>query len=133
MKKKFYFVQPNTLLGNSVYYPYAVGVLASYALQFEDISSAFELSGIIFKEDSTEDVMNAVTDPYIVGFSNYFWNYQYNLEKARNIKERYPDCIIIFGGHQISRESDYLEKYPFIECGIISGAQKISDYYIVIE
>lgn len=115
MKKKFYFVQPNTLLGNSVYYPYAVGVLASYALQFEDISSAFELSGIIFKEDSTEDVMNAVTDPYIVGFSNYFWNYQYNLEQARNIKERYPDCIIIFGGHQISRESDYLEKYPFID------------------
>ncbi len=115
MKKKIYFIQPNTLLGNSVYYPYAVGVLAAYALQFDDISENYELGGIIFKEDSAEDVLASIKDPYIVGFSNYFWNYQYNLEKAKAIKEKYPDCIIVFGGHQISRNSDYLEKYPFID------------------
>ena len=31
------------------------------------------------------------------------------------IKEKYPECKIIFGGHQVSRESDFLEKYPFID------------------
>ncbi len=115
MKKKMYFVQPNTMLGNSIYYPYAVGVISSYALQFDDINSVYELSGIIFKEDSTEEVLTAVKDPYIIGFSNYFWNYQYNLKQAKIIKEKYPDCIIVFGGHQISRNSDYLTKYPFID------------------
>ncbi len=115
MKKKIYFVQPNTMLGNSIYYPYAVGVLSAYALQFDDIKNTYELSGIIFKEDSTEEVMSAIKNPYIIGFSNYFWNYQYNLEQAKNIKEKYPECIIIFGGHQISRTSDYLTKYPFID------------------
>ena len=115
MKKNIYFIQPNTLLGNSIYYPYAVGVLSSYALQFEDINSEYELAGIIFKEDSSEDVMSAIKDPSIVGFSNYFWNYNYNLEQAKNIKEKYPECIIIFGGHQVSRESDFLQKYPFID------------------
>lgn len=115
MKKKIYFIQPNTLLGNSIYFPYAAGVLTSYAMQFEDIKNDYELSGIIFKEDSIEDVLAVLKDPCIVGFSNYFWNYQYNLEKAKIIKEIYPDCVIIFGGHQISRASDYLEKYPFID------------------
>ena len=115
MKKNIYFIQPNTLLGNSVYFPYAVGVLSSYALQFEDISSKYTLAGIIFKEDSTEQVMSAICDPDIVGFSNYFWNYEYNLEQAKNIKEKYPECKIIFGGHQVSRESDFLQKYPFID------------------
>ncbi len=115
MKKNIYFIQPNTLLGNSVYFPYAVGVLASYALQFEDISSKYELAGIIFKEDTTEEVMAAIDNPAIVGFSNYFWNYSYNLEQAKNIKEKYPDCVIIFGGHQVSRDSDFLNKYPFID------------------
>ena len=115
MKKNIYFIQPNTLLGNSIYYPYAVGVLSSYALQFEDINSEYELAGIIFKEDPTEDVMNAISNPFLVGFSNYFWNYNYNLEQAKNIKEKYPECKIIFGGHQVSRESDFLEKYPFID------------------
>ena len=115
MKKNIYFIQPNTLLGNSIYFPYAVGVLTSYAMQFEDINSQYELAGIIFKEDSTEDVMNSIRDPFIVGFSNYFWNYNYNLEQAKNIKEKYPDCTIIFGGHQVSRDSDFLHKYPFID------------------
>ncbi len=115
MKKNIYFIQPNTLLGNSIYYPYAVGVLSSYAMQYEDINSQYELAGIIFKEDSEEDVMNAVKDPFIVGFSNYFWNYNYNLQQAKSIKEKYPECTIIFGGHQVSRESDFLEKYSFID------------------
>lgn len=115
MKKNIYFIQPNTLLGNSIYYPYAVGVLSSYALQFEDISSKYELAGIIFKEDSAAEVMSAINDPAIVGFSNYFWNYEYNLQQAENIKEKYPECKIIFGGHQVARDSDFLQKYSFID------------------
>ncbi|MBR3588059.1 MAG: cobalamin-dependent protein [Clostridia bacterium] len=115
MKKKFYFIQPNTLLGNSIYFPYAVGVLSSYALQFEDVSEKYELAGIIFKEDTEKEVMSSIIDPEIVGFSNYFWNYEYNLEQAKNIKEKYPECVIIFGGHQVSRDSDFLLKYPFID------------------
>lgn len=115
MKKKIYFIQPNTLLGNSIYFPYAVGVLSAHVMQFEDISSKYELAGIIFKEDSSEDVISAIQEPSVVGFSNYFWNYQYNLEQAKNLKAKYPDCTIIFGGHQISRDSSYLEDYPFID------------------
>lgn len=114
-KKKIYFVQPNTLLGNSVYFPYAVGVLASYALQFEDIAAEYELAGIVFKEDSREEVMNCIDEPFIVGFSNYFWNYKYNLDIAKMLKERYPECTILFGGHQIPRNTGFLEDYPFID------------------
>ena len=115
MKKKIYFIQPNTMLGNSVYFPYAVGVLTAHVMQFEDISSKYELAGIIFKEDPAQDVMNVIKEPSVVGFSNYFWNYKYNLEQAKNIKEKYPGCKIIFGGHQISRKSSYLEEYDFID------------------
>ncbi len=114
-KKKIYFVQPNTMLGNSIYFPYAVGVLASYALQFEDINQSYELAGIIFKEDSQEQVFDCVKDPFVVGFSNYFWNYKYNLDTAKAIKERYPECTIVFGGHQVPRNTEFLEKYPFID------------------
>lgn len=115
MKKKLYFVQPNTLLGNSIYYPYAVGVLASYAFEQEEICNNYELAGIIFKEEPVETVLDLIVEPFIVGFSNYFWNYEYNLEIARAIKGKYPVCKILFGGHQITKDSDYLEKYPFLD------------------
>ena len=114
-KKNLYFVQPNTLLGNSIYFTYAEGVLASYALQFEDINQSYELAGIIFKEDSEKEVFDCVKDPFVVGFSNYFWNYKYNLDTAKAIKERYPECTIVFGGHQVPRNTEFLEKYPFID------------------
>ena len=115
MKKKIYFVQPNTMLGNSIYYPYAVGVLAAYALQFPEIENAYALSGIIFKEDPVDEVTAQLDAPFLVGFSNYFWNYEYNLSLAEKIKKKYPDCVILFGGHQIPRNTAYLEKYDFID------------------
>ena len=115
MKRKFYFIQPNTMLGNSVYFPYAAGVLSSYALQFDDINSSYELAGIVFKEDAAEDVMDKISEPFLVGFSNYFWNYKYNLKMAELIKEKYPECITVFGGHQIPRNTEYLEKYSCID------------------
>lgn len=115
MKKNIYFVQPNSMLGNSVYYPYAVGVIASYAFQYEDIKNGYELGGIVFKEDAAEDVMKHLESPYLVAFSNYFWNYKYNLALAEEIKKEYPDCIIIFGGHQVSKDTVWLEKHKFID------------------
>lgn len=114
-KKRLYFVQPNTLLGNSIYFPYAVGVLASYAFQFDDIKKSYDLAGIFFKEDPDEEVFSCIKDPFVVGFSNYFWNYKYNLDIAEKIKKRYPECVIIFGGHQIPRNTEWLKKYPFID------------------
>lgn len=115
MKKNIYFVQPNSMLGNSIYFPYAVGVIASYAFQYEDIQNEYELGGIVFKEDSDEDVFKHLEKPYMVVFSNYFWNYKYNLSLAEKIKKEYPECIIVFGGHQVSRDTQWLEKYNFID------------------
>lgn len=114
-KKKIYFIQPNTLLGNSIYFPYAVGVLSSYVMQFEDIDASHEIAGIFFKEDPEEDVLGCISNPFLVGFSNYFWNYNYNLKIAEAIKKLYPECIILFGGHQIARNTEFLEKYSFID------------------
>ena len=103
------------MLGNSVYFPYAVGVIASYLFQFEDIKDEYILGGIVFKEDNFEDVLKHLESPYMVAFSNYFWNYKYNLALAQEIKQRFPECIIVFGGHQVSKDTEWLENHSFID------------------
>jgi radical SAM superfamily enzyme YgiQ (UPF0313 family) len=122
-KKNIYFVQPNSILGNSVYFPYAVGVIASYAFQFDSISDNYNIGGIIFKEDEFDDVIKHIDSPFVVAFSNYFWNYKYNLGLAKLIKSLYPECIIIFGGHQIPRDTSWLENNPFIDILIFSEGE----------
>ena len=36
-------------------------------------------------------------------------------EIAEKVKKAYPDCVIIFGGHNVPPDNSFLEKYPFID------------------
>lgn len=101
-------VQPNSQYGNSVYFPYAAGSLIAYAFSDERIRSEYSFKSFIYKKTDIDNVLESLEEPYAVGFSCYVWNYEYNKVLAEKIKEKYPDCKIIFGGHQVNRESDIL-------------------------
>ncbi len=117
--KNIYMVQAsNTYTGNSfkaAYLPYAVGLLVAYAFRDEKIKSEYEFRRFIFTREETDSAVSGMESPAFVGFSNYIWNTQYNLTLARKIKEKYPDCIILFGGHNIPPDNSFLEEYPFID------------------
>lgn len=102
--------------------PYSCGCLWSYAQQFDDIVTNWQLSEIFFKRDPLFDVVARIQDPAVCGFSCYLWNERYNLALAQEIKQRWPDCVIFFGGPQTS--SDYL-KHDFIDC-IMMGEGEMS-------
>ena len=97
-----YLVQPNYDFGpNQIpefYLPYTVGILWSYAAQFDIIKNNFKLAEIIFKRENIDTVVSRIENPKVVAFSCYVWNWEYNKELAKKIKEKYPNCIIVFGG-----------------------------------
>lgn len=106
--KKIYMVQPNSQYGNSIYFPYAAGSLIAFSFEDERIKNEYEFKGFIYKKSDIEEIVKSLDAPFLIGFSCYVWNYEYNKILAERIKKEYPDCIIIFGGHQVSRESDIL-------------------------
>lgn len=117
--KNLYMVQAsNTYTGNSfkaAYLPYAVGLLVAYAFSDEKIKSEYDFRRFVFIREETDGVVESMENPYFVGFSNYIWNTQYNLTLARKIKKKYPDCKILFGGHNVTPDNAFLEKYSFID------------------
>ncbi|MBE6746536.1 MAG: radical SAM protein [Ruminococcaceae bacterium] len=117
--KNIYMVQAsNTYTGNSfkaAYLPYAVGLLIAYAFTDENIKSQYEFKRFVFTREKTDEVVEEMDSPSVVGFSNYIWNTQYNLSLAQKIKDKYPECVIVFGGHNISPDNSFLEKYQFID------------------
>ncbi len=119
MKKNIYMVQAsNTYTGNgfkAAYLPYAVGLLVAYAFTDETVKENYDFKRFIFTREITDEAVESLENPAIVGFSNYIWNTQYNLVLAEKIKAKYPDCIIIFGGHNVPPDNSFLEKYPFID------------------
>ena len=113
--KNVYLLQPSCLYGNNYYLPYAIGMLAAYAFSNEQIKQNYRLQKLIYRMDDIDETIARMEEPAVVGFSNYMWNYEYNLVLAEKLKARYPDCLISFGGHHLPNNTEYLEKYSFID------------------
>lgn len=118
MARNVYFSQPNFKFGEEkryVFFPFAAGVLAAYAWQSEIIKNNCNLGGFIYRLNSAKKQIGLFKDPWLVGFSNYLWNYKNNLELCEKLKKKYPECIMVFGGHHIPDNTSFLEKHSFID------------------
>jgi len=116
-KRNVYMVQVDHLYGNeekSIYLPYAAGLLAAYALADPEVAKNYELKGFVFWRQNIAEAAAAMESPSLVGFSCYVWNTEYNKALARKIKQLYPGCITVFGGHNVPGNTLMLE-----ECGYI--------------
>ncbi len=102
--------------------PYSVGCLWSYCNQFDDIKDNFVLKDIIFKREHPDKILDRLDNPTLCAFSCYVWNEQYCLGIAKLIKEKYPECIIEFGGPQASKKM--LDEYSFIDTVIIAEGEE---------
>lgn len=115
MKKKLYFFQVNYPYGKSAHIPYTAGQLAAYAFEDKDVAENFELKKIFFLRENVDKIIALIEEPAVVAFSTYIWNYNYNKTLAKRIKEKYPQCIIIFGGHHVSPGGKMLEECSYID------------------
>ena len=115
MKNKLYFFQVNYPYGKSAHIPYTAGQLAAYAFDDKDINDNYVLEKIFFLREDPSCVLSKISEPFMVAFSTYIWNYNYNKTLAKMIKEKYPDCIIVFGGHHVSPGGDLLSECSYID------------------
>ena len=114
--KKIYFVQAGFAFDKSVYLPYATGCLAAYSLQFDDFNSAYELGGFFYKREQTDGIISRMVSPSVVAFSNYAWNVEFNKVLSKKVKDIYPDCTVIFGGHSVRNDScELLDECEWID------------------
>jgi len=125
-KKNLYLFQPQYTMNfqgtTQNWLPYSVGCLWAYAMQHDFVTDNYNLDGLFFARDKLSEVMKKIKDPAVVGFSTYVWNEQYNLHMAHEIKKKYPDCIIFFGGPQVNRQD--LFDYPWIDIVMLSEGEK---------
>jgi len=120
MKKNVYFVQVSAVYGESVktaYLPYASGCLAAYAWNDKTVAENFDIGRFIFIRENIDKAIDTLKDPFLVGFSSYIWNMEYNKEFAKKLKLRFPECIVVFGGHNVKPDGCDLNDMPY--CDII--------------
>ena len=96
--------------------PYSIGVLYSYAFQNFVIKTNYRLCGLLVEKLDPEYYLSVLEKPDVFAFSCYIWNYEYSKQLAKRIKEDYPECVIIFGGHSIPiSQSELLRDLPYVD------------------
>ena len=117
--KNVYFVQVDVSSGKNskvLYLPYTSGVIIANAFKNPVVKENYRFKDFIFIRKNIEEVISEIENPAVVGFSNYCWNTEYHLALASEIKKAFPDCLTIFGGHNIPQDTSFLEENPQIDC-----------------
>ena len=118
MKKIVYFNEYNIPMNKCVYLPYVSGLLQAYCQKFDCINNEYEFAPFIFMRDTPQEILKKYINPSIAAFSVSIWNYRLSLEVAKRVKQKFPSCIIIFGGCNV------YEEYPFIDFVIKHQGEK---------
>ncbi len=97
--------------------PLAIGMIASYCIKMLDGNISFQI--LKFLTELLDEIKNTDNVPFVVGFSNYVWNNNLNLEASKRIKKLYPQATIVFGGPNFpvddTEQIQFLKKAPWID------------------
>ena len=118
MKKNVYFVQADItadIKGKSAYLPYTAGVLVASAFSSKTVSENCCFKEFVFYREKIENVISRIDNPSFMGFSCYSWNSEYNKVLAKAVKEKFPHCLIVFGGHDVGDSFDLMIENDFID------------------
>ena len=118
--KNVYFIQANNVYGDtqkSTYIPYAVGCIQAYCQQNPIITENYAFGRIVYTREPAQQLIAKLDDPFVVLFSCSVWNTEYNKTIAAAIKEAFPDCCIVFGGHSVSADGEFLREGHRLSAG----------------
>lgn len=105
----------NYAYGKEAHLPYTAAQLCAYAFADREVEESFSLEKIFFLREPVDKLLEKIENPAVVAFSTYIWNCNFNKEVARRIKEKYPDCVTVFGGHHVAPGGGMLEECPQID------------------
>lgn len=105
--------------------PLGIGLIAAYCQK--ELRDKVEIS--LFKfVDRLVDQLKQNAEPFIVGFSNFMWNQNLNLEVSKRLKERFPNVCIVFGGFHLANDGDeraeFFRNHPWIDFYIPSEGER---------
>ena len=119
-------VQINNSFSGQNYLPYAAGLLQAYALRHARHPERYAFRLPIYSRIPVKQAVERLLGADVIGFSTYVWNIRISLEIARQIKERRPETLIVFGGPQVpDRAEEFLRANPFIDLAVHGEGEPI--------
>lgn len=110
-----YLVQVVDSYGPNKFLPLAI----AYQWLYADLPNWCVKDTLIEKLNIKEYVSN-MKNPRVVAMSCYIWNWNYNCALASEIKQKWPECVVVIGGPQVSK-TDFLllKKHKYFDIAVL--------------
>lgn len=127
--------QPNYQLGpkhlKNFYLPYTVATIWSYVKNNPNFSNQLNLKEIIFKRDIIDNLINKWKNVDILFCSTYIWNENYNKELSKKVKNKWPKCLVVWGGPQPDHtDKNFFKNFPFVDIICTSEGEPVIEKII---
>jgi putative methyltransferase len=112
--------------GNLPYLPYIWAVLKSYFERNSADASSYRWLPPIFETRSATDLLAPCCGAEIdvLGLSCYSWNWELQVEIARQVKSENPRCLVVVGGpHPDYKDPAFFLKYPNIDVVVVNDGE----------
>jgi radical SAM superfamily enzyme YgiQ (UPF0313 family) len=91
--------------------PLAAGQLASCTKLEGELLEQHPLAEIIHQREEPSEIVARLEPVFVMGFSVYAWNLKISYALAREVKKRFPEALIVFGGPAITKEEDRIDDF----------------------
>ena len=110
---------------NNIILPLAIGMLWSYATTNKFVKEKFQLENVVYSRDNIDHQAELLSQSDIVCFSNYLWNFKYQLALAKKIKKNNPKVFIIMGGPSMTtyKKDFWLLNRKWVDFAIIGEGE----------
>lgn len=116
--RRAYLAQVQNRYGGNAYLPYSAGLMWAYAASHDDVREEWELGGFLYQKESIDRALSRIEDPDLLALSCYVWNFRWQLELARAVKEKWPKCVVLAGGVHVEENSTSIVQGSAIDMGI---------------
>lgn len=110
---------------NNWYLPYAIGCLWAYASHDPFIKSHVNVVDWVWSRKHINDVISPWSNVDVMFCSVYVWNEKYVSQLCEAVKQKWPNCLIVWGGPQCDHTNDKVfENKSFIDVIVVSEGEQ---------
>lgn len=117
-------VQPVDSYGPNKFLPLAISYQWVFAKTDPWIAKNWQIVDVIIEKTAIKKYVENLSKVDLAAFSCYVWNWSYNLNLAKEIKKKFPDCKIVIGGPNVNKHDyNFLKENFDIDYAIIGEGE----------
>ena len=94
--------------------PQALGTIWGYAMLDTQLDN-FKLCQVFWENENADTILSEIVDPNILVCSCYVWNWPTTYEVIKQVKTKFPDCLIIIGGPEPKYSVEWMQQHTDID------------------